>query len=139
MRGYYAELHLIHMKRIPIWMAFAAIVIIAGCSSGDLTSWTQVVFPADSVSYSKQVAPYLALASCTASGCHDGSANTAAGIDLTTWGGIRAINVLTPRDTVTSSLVLVMKGIRQHSGPILSNENQREGITRWVFEGAQNN
>ena|SRR5665213_1483984 len=130
-------LHLIQMKRIPLLLAAAAIVFYAGCSSGDLTSWTQVVFPADSVSYAKQVAPYLSLASCTASGCHDG--NTQGAPDLTSWVAVRAINVLTPKDTVTSQLVRVMKGLTQHSGPILSNENQREGITRWVFEGAQNN
>ncbi|HET6400365.1 MAG TPA: hypothetical protein VFH95_03115 [Candidatus Kapabacteria bacterium] len=125
------------MKRIPLLLATAAIVIYAGCSSGDLTSWTQVVFPADSVSYARQVAPYLSLASCTASGCHDGY--TSGAPDLTSWIAVRSIDVLNPYDTNDSQLVRVMKGLTQHSGPILANENQREGITRWVWEGAQNN
>jgi hypothetical protein len=127
------------MKLAPFGAVAAAILfIIAGCSSGDITNPNQIVFPADSVSYARQVAPYFAL-TCTTSGCHDGSANTAGGVDLTTWIGVRAINVLTPRDTTTSQLVLVMKGKTQHSWPFSANENQREGITRWVFEGAQNN
>ncbi|MFI5201508.1 MAG: hypothetical protein ACHQNE_03895 [Candidatus Kapaibacterium sp.] len=125
------------MKLAPIGAIIPVIVIMAGCSSGDITSWNQIVFPADSVSYTRQVAPYLALASCTASGCHDGY--TSGAPNLTTYFDVTAINVLTPHDTTTSQLVRVMKGLTQHSGPILSNENQREGITRWVFEGAQDN
>jgi hypothetical protein len=125
------------MKRIPLWAFAAAILIFAGCSSGDITNPNQIVFPADSVSYARQVAPYFSL-TCTTSGCHN-PMDMAGGVDLSSWVSIRAINVLTPKDTTTSQLVLVMKGITQHSWPFSANQNQREGITQWVWQGAPNN
>lgn len=132
------RLLLIQMKRIPLCAFAAVILIIGGCSSNDITNPNQIVFPADSVSYARQVGPYLALA-CGTSGCHDGSPNTANGIDLTTWLGVRAINVVTPHDT-TSPLVLVMKGQLLHTAPFPTpTANQIEGMAQWVREGASQN
>lgn len=133
-----SKLNIIIMKLAPFLVITATIIVImAGCSSNDITNPNQIVFPADSVSYARQVAPYFAL-TCTISGCHNAT-DMAGSVDLSSWLGVRAINVLTPKDTTTSQLVLVMKGITQHSWPFSANPNQREGVTRWVWEGAQNN
>jgi len=131
------RLHRINMKRTPLWTFAAATLIIAGCSSNDITNPNQIVFPADSVSYARQVAPYFAL-TCTTAGCHNAT-DMAGGVDLSSWVAVRAINVLTPKDTNTSQLVLVMKGKTQHPWPFSANQNQIEGITRWVWEGASDN
>ncbi len=130
-------LNITTMKLAPILAIIAVIVIMAGCSSGDITNQNQIVFPADSVSYARQVAPYFAL-TCTTAGCHNFT-DMAGNVDLSSWIAVRDIKVLTPKDTTTSPLVLVMKGQTQHPNPFSANENQREGITRWVWEGAQNN
>jgi len=130
-----ARLVYCRMKLTPCLMAVVASIM--GCSSGDITNPNQIVFPATNVSFKGQVAPYFAL-SCNFTGCHDGSANTAGGVDLSSWIGVRATNVTQPKDT-NSELVLVMYGRAPHSHPFSANDNQRIGIKQWVREGAQNN
>jgi|SRR5579883_370239 len=125
------------MKLALGYLAIALSVLFAGCSSGDITDPGQIVFPAKNVSFNQQVEPYFRL-SCNITGCHDGGAYTAGGVDLSSWAGVRAINVTEPGDT-TSELVLVMYGLVQHSGHFVANDNQRYGIKQWVREGAQNN
>ncbi len=126
------------MKFAPIPVMVAAIFfMVVGCSSGDITSPNQIAFPADSVSYARQVEPYFTLA-CNGPGCHNAT-DMAGGIDLSSWIGVRAINVTTPHDT-TSELVLVMKGQLVHNaGFPAPTANQIEGITQWVREGAKDN
>ena len=109
----------------------------AGCSSGDITSPNQIVFPTSNVSFSAQVEPYLTIA-CSMTGCHDGSATTAGGIDLTHYYGVLN-EVSRPGDTLTSELVEVMYSRVNHPGVIVANDNQRNGIKVWVLEGAKNN
>ena len=121
---------LIRMRRFYALAALCA--LFAGCSSGDITSPDQIVFPASNVSYSQQVAPYLTLA-CNS--CHDGSSK-GNGIDLTSWPQV--VVQVRDRDTVLSPLVSVMYGKEQHP-PFSANDNQRNGIKIWVLEGAKNN
>lgn len=122
------------MRLAPI-CTVAAILAYAGCTG--ITNPNDIVFPATNVSFKAQVEPYFSLA-CNATGCHDGSINTAGGVDLTSWAGVRAINVTRANDT-GSNLVLVMYAELPHSGQFPANDNQRSGIKQWVREGAQNN
>ncbi|MDP4200204.1 MAG: hypothetical protein Q8922_08970 [Bacteroidota bacterium] len=109
----------------------------AGCSSSDITSPTDIIFPASGVSYHAQVAPYLTLA-CNTSHCHDGSAIDKGAKDMTSWVGVRDV-VGQPGDTLTSPIVSVMYARENHAGAFLANDNQRNGIKVWVLEGAKNN
>ena len=122
------RLQVIDMKRIRYFWAALPLFFLAGCTGA--TDPNQIVFPATNVSYAQDIEPYFALA-CVQ--CHD----IGDPVDLSSWVGIRAINVTTPKDT-TSELVLVMYGNGAH-GPISANDNQRQGIKQWVLEGAKNN
>ena len=123
--------------KIGIYIATALVALAcAGCSSGDITSPTDVVFPAKNVSFKTSVYPYMSLA-CNTTGCHDGF--TANADNFTSWTLLRSANgVVAPGDT-TSELVLVMFGKVVHSGQFLANDNQRNGIRQWVLEGANDN
>lgn len=111
--------------------------VIASC--GGISDPNQIVFPADSVSYSKQVEPYLALA-CEATGCHN-ALDQAGGVDLSSWIGIRSgsVPVVVPKDTTSSLLYKVLYGEQVHYATIIANANDRKGIATWIMEGAQNN
>ena len=111
-------------------------VVPMGCSSGDLTSPLQVVFPTSNVSYSQHVAPYLQL-SCNTAGCHDAPNAQNMGVTLTSWVGVR--DKVVPKDTLASALVSVMFAREYHAGTFLATANQRNGIKMWVLEGALNN
>jgi hypothetical protein len=119
---------------IALWISMG----LSACSSGDITSPDQIVFPASNVSYHMQVAPYLTL-SCNSEACH-GSANGGnQGIRLDSWTYLRDNRVTLAGDT-TSPLVLVMYGLEpNHRGAFTASDNQRQGIKTWVKEGAQNN
>jgi hypothetical protein len=126
------------MKHILYLSLAASIFLLAGCTGA--TSPDQIVFPASNVSYAKDIEPYFALA-CVQ--CHDeGSSN----VDLTSCIAIQddlGVVVMEPTtppvgDTTASSLVLVMYGKVPHT-LLNANDNQRQGIKRWVIEGAQNN
>ncbi len=110
---------------------------VTGCSSGDITSPTDVVFPATNVSFHASVAPYLAVG-CNTTNCHDG--NTPGADPYTSY----ALIISTPNFAVahdtTSTFVQVMDGETQHLwGPIVANDNIRNGIRQWIKEGAQDN
>jgi hypothetical protein len=122
------------MKLIVFLIGATSLLLMEGCSG--YSNPDQIVFPADSVSYAKDIEPFFAL-SCNASGCHN-AIDMAGGVDLSSWIGIRAINVATPGDT-NSELILVLKGQGAHPAPFSANQNQIEGVTEWVREGAPNN
>jgi hypothetical protein len=122
---------------IALVISLMATCSFEGCSSDDITSPEQIVFPAANVSYRAHLAPYLAL-SCNSEQCH-GSASGARGIQLTSWVYVVDNRVTLARDT-TSPIVLVMYGLDpNHHGTFRANDNQRQGIKTWVKEGAQNN
>ncbi len=120
--------------------AFAVLFVWSGCSSTDITSADQIVFPASNVSYKAHVAPLMAL-SCSVSGCHDAARSDNAYVDLTSWIALRGSTsvVNQPGDT-NCGLVKVMYARVVHPGPIPHiTDNHRQGIKQWVIEGAQNN
>ena len=120
---------------------FLGVLIVAGAAAdcGGISNPNDIVFPADSVSYAMQVRPYLTLA-CESSGCHNAS-DEAGGVDLSSFTSIRdgTIPVVVPRDTTTSLLYKVLFGEQQHAATILANANQRQGIAKWIMEGAPDN
>jgi hypothetical protein len=114
------------------------VMVMQGC--GGISNADQVVFPSSGVSYSQQVEPFLTLA-CNTSGCHNGT-DMADDIDLSTWTAIRGtpglvdVNTSNPNLDTSSILIRTLFGEEIHNAPLDVNENQRDGIRTWVFEGA---
>ncbi|MDP4220589.1 MAG: hypothetical protein Q8916_11075 [Bacteroidota bacterium] len=115
-----------------------AVFTLYGCSSSDITSANDIVFPATHVSFKAHVEPLFAV-SCTMSGCHDMPRSTNNGVDLTSWTGVRATNVINQPGDTMCGLMQVVFGREFHNGPLNLNENHRQGLKQWVIEGAQNN
>jgi hypothetical protein len=118
---------------------FAALIFtVMGCSSSDITSANDVVFPASNVSFRAQVEPLFSV-SCNVSGCHDMARPGNNNVDLTSWAGTRAINVVNQPGDTNCGLILVIFGREIHAGVINLNNNHRQGLKRWVIEGAKDN
>jgi hypothetical protein len=116
------------------YISAVAVFIMLGCSGSDITSVNDIVFPATKVSFAQQVEPLFSLA-CNS--CHSLGSST----DLSSWIGVRAINVVNqpgPADT-SCGLLQVVGGKEFHNGPVNINANHRQGLRQWVIEGAQNN
>ena len=131
------------MKLALVSLGVTAILLMQSC--GGISNANQVVFPADSVSYSQHVEPFFTLA-CNSSGCHNFT-DDAGGVDLSTWtairdglnGGLVVVDVAHPQYDTSSVLDQVLFGEEHHTAPLNVNENQRDGIRQWIFEGARNN
>ena len=116
----------------------ALVFIVIGCSGSDITSANDIVFPATYVSFKAQVEPLFTL-SCNITGCHDMARNSNNSIDLTSWVGVRSINVINQPGDTTCNLIQVVFGRKFHNGPINLNSNHRQGLKQWVIEGAKDN
>ncbi len=118
------------------------IVFTQGC--GGISNADQIVFPATGVSYSQQVEPLFTLA-CNVPGCHD-AIDAAGGVDLSNWYAIRSyypglvdVNTTNPNLDTSCILIRTLFAEELHAAPLNVNQNQRDGIKQWIFEGAQNN
>jgi hypothetical protein len=124
------------MMNLIRYILAAGVFTLMGCSGSDITSPKDIVFPATHVSFKAHVEPLFAIA-CNS--CHSPGNN---GTDLTSWIGVRAINVVNqpgPADTACGLLQVVF-GHEFHNGPVDQlNDNHRQGLKQWVIEGAQNN
>jgi hypothetical protein len=120
------------------FLVFGVFLIVAGCGSGDITSPQDIVFPQTNVSFRAHVQPLFTL-SCNMQGCHDAPRISNNNTDLTSWFGVRSTNVVTQAGDTACGLIRVIYGRQFHSGPININNNHREGLKKWVLEGAQNN
>ena len=118
------------MIRLVVGILF---VFISGCS-GDITDPDDIVFPPINVSFGMHIQPLLNL-SCNSQGCHGEGAQT----KLTSWGGVRALNVVNQPGDTNCGLVNVVYGRTETHWPVNVNSNHRQGIKQWVIEGAQNN
>ena len=118
------------------YLIAVGVFTLMGCGSNDITSANDIVFPAANVSFRAHVQPLFTL-SCNVSGCHDNISH-AGSVDLTSWVGVRATNVVGQADT-NCGLMQVVFGREFHNGPININENHRQGLKHWVIEGAQDN
>lgn len=108
-------------------------VFIAGCSGDDITDPDDIVFPAENVKFSLHVQPLLNI-SCNSYGCHGDGGQT----KLTSWVGVRALNVVNQPGDTNCGLVNVVYGRQIHVWVDVNN-NHRQGLKQWVIEGAQNN
>ena len=103
----------------------------------------EIVFPDSNVSYGKQVEP-LFLRACGIPGCHDRE-TMAAGVSFETYqDALSKPLIIIPRDTANSILVWTLE--RKNGKPLMPPSyrpqltlNQKEGLKRWIFEGAKNN
>ena len=119
------------------------LLLLASCGSAGITDPPPVVFPERDVSFNTHVKPVL-LYSCALSGCHDSYTHPpAANLVLETYSEVvRNPGVVRPGDTTGSILAQVLRGRDPLHPPEPLREltqNQRDGIIRWIFEGAFNN
>ena len=118
------------------WLATCGMM---GCGANDISNPDQIVFPDSNVSFTKQVQPFLTL-SCNSYGCHDESRSDNKYVALTSFANVRVINVVNQPGDTTCNLVRIVAGRDlSHAAPIHPNENQRQGIKKWVLEGAKDN
>jgi hypothetical protein len=132
------------MKSIPVTMValVAASFALSSCKNTINTPLGDIVFPADSISYSRQVQPLFNVG-CNYSGCHDDQTR-AGNLSLTNY-----IDATTDQPGVViagnpsgSILIQRIKG----TGPIMPplpysplSQNQIQGLTTWIKEGAHLN
>ena len=116
----------------------AGVLIMIGCSSSDITSANDIVFPSTHISFKAQVEPLFAV-SCNVVGCHDVARSGNNSVDLTSWIGTRATNVVNQPGDTTCGLLQVVFAREPHLGSINVNNNHRQGLKQWVIEGAQDN
>ena len=118
----------------------------AGCKgtapTGPDGSPSNIVFPTNGVSYSKQVQPLFNQA-CNFSGCHDAGTHQSS-LNLTSYGEavLTIPGVVVAGKPDASTLVLRIQGsvgTRMPPGSYPLNTNQIDGIRTWINEGAKNN
>src|SRR6185437_12321203 len=95
--------------RLAYYILACMVLVIIGCSSSDITSANDVVFPATNVSFRAQVEPLFSV-SCNVAGCHDMARPGNNNVDLTSWIGTRAINVVNQPGDTNCGLILVVYG-----------------------------
>ena len=102
-----------------------------------------VVFPDTNVSYGGQVQP-LFDRGCSFLGCHSAD-EPADGLSLESYQDALSskIGVILPRDTANSRIIWRIEGThgvrRMPLDRTPLNQNQINGIRRWILEGARNN
>ena len=111
----------------------AGVLIMIGCSSSDITSANDIVFPAKNVSFKGQVEPLFSIA-CNS--CHS-PGNT---VDLSSFVCVRATRVINQPGDTNCGLIQVIYGRgAPHPGPINIDNIRKQGLKQWVIEGAQDN
>lgn len=112
-----------------------------GCEN-TITSGKDVIFPDSLVSYSQHVQPFIAV-TCAYQGCH--SAETAAaGIVMSDYSNLRQTyswSMVIAGNPDASLLVQYLEYKQVHKSTIyfIATDNQKNGIRKWIKEGAKNN
>jgi len=136
-------------SRLKIFLLFAGFILFILGSlkcKDDITNFdiSQIIFPAKNVSYHDHVEPIFLHVCAIPGGCHAGE-NPEGKLSLETYNHLRErwdlINTASPGN---SDLVSSLKGKlpRVEQMPLNRpplNENQINGITTWIEEGAQDN
>lgn len=109
---------------------------------GDDGSPSNIVFPTDSIRYSAHVQSLFNQA-CALPGCHD-QGSPPQRVRLTSYGEtvILVPGIVVPGQPDQSELVLRIEGRLGDRMPIGKNplnQNQIQGIRKWILEGARNN
>lgn len=124
---------------------FVLTLAVSNCKddiTGEGGSPSNIVFPADSVSYSRHMQP-LFNQTCTFSGCHDAGQNQSP-LKLTDYGSavIAIPGIVVAGQPDQSTLALRIEGRAGARMPLNRNplnSNQITGIRKWISEGARNN
>jgi hypothetical protein len=110
--------------------------------TGDQGSPSNIIFPANTVSYQQHVQP-LFNQTCALAGCHDAGAHESPLI-LTSFGNtvLSIPGIVITGQPDQSTLVFRIEGRvgqRMPLGRNPLNQNQINGIRTWIAEGARNN
>lgn len=123
---------------LPLLIPF---LFAAACDTSPTAGVPAIVFPDRNVSYSAHVQP-LFDASCATSGCHD-EFTQAGALQLRTYFDLfRQPGIVRGGDSLNSVMSQILSNRIPHiSAPItlLTNLNQRNGVSVWIQEGALNN
>jgi hypothetical protein len=130
--------------KLAIFTIFSmvAILLILTQGCGGISNADQIFFPDTGVSYSQQVEPFFTLA-CNTAGCHN-AADAAGDVDLSTYtsilnslnGGLVLVDKSNPGYDTSCILDRTLFGEEPHAAPLNVNQNQRDGIRQWIYEGA---
>ncbi len=139
-------------RTVP-WMAWMGIIMIASlwmiaCKDESATNLNDIVFPASNISYSKNVQP-LFTRGCVFAGCHGPDTYLERGFSLESYQSLTpgaAHEIVVPGDPDNSKLIWSIEGTngfettrRMPMGLSPLNDNQLQGLRRWIAEGAKNN
>lgn len=132
------------MCALSVYLVLAVTACKDSNPTGAEGSPSDVVFPADSVSYSRHLQPLFNQA-CALSGCHS-AGESSDRVHLDSWAnlmfGVNGLHVVNPGSPDNSELVLRIEGRSGQRMPIGMNplnQNQITGIRKWISEGARNN
>ena len=143
---------LIKMKRTTQGMLFSLIIActaaIPACKDDNPTgangSPSDIVFPADSVSYSRHLQPLFNQA-CAMSGCHS-AVESSDRVRLNNYqnlmfgqNGTPVVVAGRPESSLLVSRIDGQLGQRMPLNLNPLNQNQIDGIKKWITEGAKNN
>lgn len=135
------------MKKILLNFSFTAIMILvvafSACDDTEtITGIDGVIIPSSNVSYNQYIQPVFNL-KCARSGCHD--TQTRAGNLSLTSHAVTTMDylVVAPGLPQSSKLIWAIQGTGVSLMPPFGypalTQNQRDGIIKWVEEGAKNN
>jgi hypothetical protein len=133
------------MNLCVLILIFGGVLSIMSCKDeGTSTGTGDIVFPDSNISYGRHVQP-LFDRGCAFSGCHGADTYPERGYSLDTYQNARArAGVIIPYDPSGSLLIQAVEGrapnVRKmppNTTPL--NQNQINGLRRWILEGAVNN
>ncbi len=129
-------------------LALLVLSLNISCKDEDANNPADVVFPATNVSYGQHVQPLFNRA-CAFSGCHGPDTFLDRGYSLDSYQNLTpgaAHELVIPGNPENSKLIWSVEGINGYDGlrrmprnlsPL--NDNQIQGLRRWIAEGARNN
>jgi hypothetical protein len=128
-------------------LSFGSLFFIAGCDDGIIDDGNKLIFPEPGegeVSFLNNVQPFLRLR-CANATCH-GSVSPADGRSFVNYASVMNsfsnISFVRPYDAEGSLFYQVATGVNPHLRNLGLREltdNQRQGIRRWIDDGALNN
>jgi hypothetical protein len=130
-------------KVINLAVLLLLMVLSTHCNSNNFTDPSEVVFPANNVSYISHVQPFLML-SCGLGGCH--SDESRAGnlrVNEYTYVMIEYPGLVAPNLPPEQNLLIqLLDGRVNHFAWNIAervNQNQLDGLKQWIKEGGLNN
>ena len=116
------------------------LLLIAGCNETGISSNRPIVFPDKDVSYLNDVEPFLKL-TCTYAGCHGYS--SAGNIRFDTHYDLMKIpGFVIPGEPNSSQIIQILENQNLHITYYYREnitDNHKQGMRRWVTEGARLN